>query len=186
MATTTRYALAYRRQREGKTNYKKRLALLKSKKPRLVIRRTNKHFIMQVFEYSPDGDKVSVGAHSQELKKYGWQAATGNMPSAYLTGLLVGKKIMAAKIPEVIADFGLQKVTHKGNLYAALKGVMDAGVTIPLREEFFPDMKRIEGAHIQEYAAKAGAKSHHFAKTKSAAASMPAEFAKTKQKIGSI
>lgn len=182
MAYSKRYNLPYRRQREGKTNYKSRLALLKSSTPRLVVRRTNKYILAQVITYSPDGDKILVGASSQDLKKLGWSAATNNLPAAYLTGFLIGKKILHANIPGVIADFGLQKVAHQGNLYSCLKGVVDAGVSIPVREEFFPEESRISGEHIKSYASSSASK-NQFSKTKTAAQSLPALFSKTKQQI---
>jgi large subunit ribosomal protein L18 len=66
MATsTTRRTVPYRRKREGKTNYKKRLEYLKSKSTRLVIRKTNKHVIMQLVQYHPDGDHVLIGVSSK-------------------------------------------------------------------------------------------------------------------------
>ena len=55
----------YKRKREGKTNYKKRLKLLQSRTTRLVIRKSNKHIIAQLTNYYPDGDKVVVGVNSK-------------------------------------------------------------------------------------------------------------------------
>jgi large subunit ribosomal protein L18 len=43
-----RYRVPWRRRREGKTNYYKRLKLIRSGKPRLVVRRTNKYIIAQI------------------------------------------------------------------------------------------------------------------------------------------
>ncbi len=47
----------HRRKREAKTNYKKRLALLKSGEYRLVLRKTTNTMIAQIVEYHVDGDK---------------------------------------------------------------------------------------------------------------------------------
>ena len=88
----------YRRKREGKTNYKKRLKLLLSKKPRLVIRRSLNNISLQIIEYQTNGDKIIVGTNSSELKKMGWTANTGNIPAAYLTGLLLAKKAKWVKL----------------------------------------------------------------------------------------
>ena len=181
MAQSKRYNLAYRRQREGRTNYKSRLALLKSGIPRLIIRKTNKYFIIQVATYDTKGDLVSVNAHSAELSHYGWNAGKGNLPAGYLTGYLAGMRIKAASIPTVIADFGLQNVAHKGTLFAVLKGVVDAGVDIPVNAEFFPDEARIKGEHIKSYAAKA--EGTQFSKTKKDAASITSLFTQAKQAI---
>ncbi|MBT3583115.1 50S ribosomal protein L18, partial [Candidatus Woesearchaeota archaeon] len=49
MASGPRYTVKFRRRRAGKTNYHNRLALLLSRKPRLVIRKTNKYIICQIF-----------------------------------------------------------------------------------------------------------------------------------------
>ncbi|NJL44232.1 MAG: 50S ribosomal protein L18, partial [Nitrosarchaeum sp.] len=58
-----------RRKSEGRTNYKRRLALLKSRLPRVVARRTNKHMLLQLVEYVPSGDLVRVGISSKVLEK---------------------------------------------------------------------------------------------------------------------
>lgn len=96
MATGPRYRVPFRRRREGKTNYRARRALVLSKVPRLVVRLTSKHAIVQVIEAESIGDRVVISAHSHELAKtYGWLGNCGNVPSAYLTGLLCGFKAMA-------------------------------------------------------------------------------------------
>ena len=84
--------LQYRRKQQGKTDYKKRLALLKSGLPRLVIRGSNKNMQVQLVEYQEDGDKVLATTRASDLKKQGWNKSTGNLPAAYLTGLLLAKK----------------------------------------------------------------------------------------------
>jgi large subunit ribosomal protein L18 len=96
MAKGSRYSVPYRRRREGKTDYRKRKALILSRKPRLVVRGTLKNIIVQVVVAKPHGDEVLVSAHSRELlKNYGWKAPRGNLPAAYLTGLLCGLKAKA-------------------------------------------------------------------------------------------
>jgi len=42
------YVVYYRRRREGKTDYAKRLALVKSGKTRMVVRRSNKGLVIQL------------------------------------------------------------------------------------------------------------------------------------------
>ena len=145
----------FRRKREGKTNYKKRLNLLLSKKPRLVIRKSLKNIIVQIIEYAPNGDKVIVGANSKELeKKFQWKSGRSNMPAAYLTGYLLGKKATKKDIKEAVLDLGLNESTKGGKFYAVLKGVLDAGIIIPHSEEILPDEKRLNGSHISEEATK--------------------------------
>lgn len=144
----------YRRKRQGKTSYKRRLALLKSGENRLIVRKSLKTVITQIVAYSPDGDKVLVSATSRELVKMGWKMHTANIPSAYLTGLLLGVKAKKMNISKAVLDLGLQTPIMKGKLFAAVKGAVDAGVDLHCGEEAFPEEDRITGKHIATYASK--------------------------------
>lgn len=141
----------YKRKKEGKTDYKQRILLLKSRKLRLVIRKSLNNILLQIVEYSPDGDKVLISTHSNQLKKFNWKFHRSNMPSAYLTGLLCGMKAKSKKIKEAVLDIGLSKNVKKTAIYAALKGVIDAGLKVPASEEVFPSEDRISGKHISDY-----------------------------------
>lgn len=153
MAKDSRYCVPFRRRREGKTEYKARKALILSGKPRLVARGTLQNMVAQIIIAKPNGDEVLVSAHSKELtKNYGWIAPRGNLPTAYLTGLLCGLKAKAQGIEETILDIGLHTPSKGARVFAVLKGALDAGITIPHEEEKLPDDKRIKGAHIAEYA----------------------------------
>jgi large subunit ribosomal protein L18 len=143
----------FRRRREQKTNYRQRLALLKSGKPRLVVRRALNNIRVQLVRYERDGDTVVVEANSRELRKHGWLAHCGSTPAAYLTGLLAGLKAMKAGVEEVVADLGLQTSVKGSSLYAAVHGAKDAGLSIPVGKEILPDSGRISGRHIAQYAA---------------------------------
>jgi len=146
--STTR-TIPFRRKREDKTNYKKRIKLLLGEKPRLVIRKSLKNLVMQIVEYDQKGDKIIVSAHTHELmKKYNWKYTGGNLPSAYLTGLLIGKKAIVKKCKEAIVDLGMQSPMKGTRLYAAIKGAIDAGMQIPHSKENFPTPERIRGEHI--------------------------------------
>jgi len=150
MAKKAKRTIQYRRKRENKTNYKKRLALLKSKKLRLVIRIFNKNTTMQLIEYRPSGDEVVSCASSKELeKKYGWKISKASLSAAYLVGLMVGKK---AKGKEAIVDSGLVSMLPGSRIYAAVKGAIDAGLKVPCDKEVFPKEERINGKHISDYA----------------------------------
>jgi len=153
MAKDSRYCIPFRRRIEGKTDYKKRKALVLSGKPRLVARSTLNNVVAQIIAAEPHGDEVLVSAHSKELtSKYGWKAPRGNIPAAYLTGLLCGLKAKAKGIKEAILDIGLQSPSKGAKVFAVLKGTLDAGIHIPHSEEKLPDKKRIEGEHIALYA----------------------------------
>ena len=155
MATGPRYRVPFRRRREGKTNYQARRALILSKLPRLTVRGTSKHTTAQIIEAKTTGDEIIVSAHSRELKKtYGWQAGCGNTPAAYLTGLLCGYKATAHNVKKAVLDTGLQSPSRGARVFAALKGILDAGVTVPHGEDVLPDETRIRGQHVADYAKK--------------------------------
>jgi large subunit ribosomal protein L18 len=153
MARGPRYRVAKRRRYEGKTNYHRRLKLLKSRKVRVVIRASNSHIIVQFVESKKGGDKILVSAFSKELlKKYEYSANTGNIPASYLTGYLAGLRAKKNKIQETILDLGI--FYHRNRILAAFKGIIDAGIKVPHKEDFFPENleDRIKGTHIENYA----------------------------------
>ena len=155
MATRKPKAVLYRRKREGKTNYKKRLKILLSRKARVVIRLTNQKVIAQVVQFHPEGDKVLVGVDSSALRGLGWKYSLKNLPAAYLTGLLIGKKAVEKKQEDAVLDTGNQSLLHGGKHFAFLKGLVDAGLQIKHGgENIFPTEERLTGAHVSTYAAK--------------------------------
>jgi large subunit ribosomal protein L18 len=152
MATGPSYRVPFRRRREGKTDYRSRRALVLSRLPRLVVRRTLNHIIVQIVEAEVAGDQVVASAHSRELAKtYGWQGNCRNVPAAYLTGLLCGFKAIVHGVKKAVLDIGLHSPSRGARVFAALKGVLDAGVTVPHSENMFPDETRISGRHIADY-----------------------------------
>jgi large subunit ribosomal protein L18 len=162
------YRMPFKRRRKGKTDYKKRLKLLSSKKPRLVVRRSLKYIRAQIVEFGPKGDKTLEIASSKELKKIGWKFTYENLSSAYLTGLLIGEKALKKGIKEVVLDAGLYSSTKGSRIYALVKGSLDAGLKVPCDEKVFPSEERIMGKHL--------AKKEKFK-------DLPEEFKKIKQKI---
>lgn len=143
--------MPFRRRREGKTNYHVRYRLILSKKPRVVVRKSNASTTLQLVVAEQVGDKTLLTVNSKDLKNFGYTLGTGNLPAAYLTGLLFGKKMLALGEKEGIADIGLHASTRGNRIYAAIKGVVDAGVNVPHSPEIFPDDERIRGEHIKEY-----------------------------------
>ena len=156
MAHGSRYRVQLRRRREQKTDYQARKAFVLSRKPRIVSRSSLKHTIVQIVVAKPHGDEVLASAHSKELvKKYGWKAATGNLPAAYLTGLLCGLKAKASGVTEAILDIGLVSPTKGSKVFTVMSGVLDGGVTVPHAEEKILK-ERAEGEHIVAYAESLG------------------------------
>ncbi|MEM3513967.1 MAG: hypothetical protein QW495_01365 [Candidatus Hadarchaeum sp.] len=62
-----RFKVEFRRKREGRTDYRYRLKLLRSRKLRLVVRVSLRHISAQIMKFSPTGDLVLVSAHSKQL-----------------------------------------------------------------------------------------------------------------------
>lgn len=143
-----------RRRLERKTDYLKRLKLLKSRTPRLVFRKTNKYVLAQYVTDKQAQDKVEIGMSSKELIKYGWpkefQGSLKSIPAAYLTGFLIGKKLISKKLETPIIDFGMLRTLHKTKVHAFAKGLVDAGVDIKYQEKTFPSEDRIKGKHLQK------------------------------------
>jgi len=157
MARGSNYRVQLRRRREGKTDYQARKALVISGKPRLVTRASLKNVNVQILVAKPHGDEVLAAANSREVvKNFGWKAPTGNIPAAYLTGLLCGLKAKAQGVEEVILDIGLVAPTKGAKVFAALNGVLDAGVAVPHSEEKIVK-ERMKGDHIAKYAKSLGA-----------------------------
>ena len=160
------YTVQHKRRREGKTNYRKRLTMLLSKKTRIVVRRTNTSMIAQAVKYNPKGDNIIVDAKKSHLKKLGWEYSGKNIPGAYLIGYLLGKKAQKAGIKEGILDLGLAISSKGSRIYATLKGIADSGLKIKLSKEILPSEERIKGAHIKAYLKNATKISEDFEKIK--------------------
>lgn len=150
MAGGPRYRVPFRRRREGKTDYRYRLRLVKSGLPRAIFRRSNRYVIVQIVEFSKEGDVVVASSTSKELKKYGWNSRTSSTPAAYLTGYLAGKKAIKKGVEKAVFDMGLYVPSKGSRAFAALKGLVDAGLDIPHGENELPDESRIKGEHLGE------------------------------------
>src|SRR4030042_1695983 len=127
-----RYRVKPRRQREGKTNYRKRLNLLRARKTRLVVRKSLKNTLVQFVEYKESGDSIVASAVSKELvSKYKWKYSTSSTPAAYLTGILAGKRAKDKGIEECVLDIGRYMPVTGSKVFASLKGAIDAGIQCP-------------------------------------------------------
>lgn len=157
-ATGPTFRVPFRRRLEGKTNYYLRRRLISSKKPRLVVRGSLKHMTVSVVEAKIDGDRILACAHSSELAKIvGWLGGCGNLPAAYLTGLLVGHRAVLQGVKEAVLDIGLRFPSKGARVFATLRGALDAGLQIPHENTVLPDDKRISGEHIAGYASRISA-----------------------------
>ncbi|MCD4759434.1 50S ribosomal protein L18 [archaeon] len=153
MAKSKTYTTQLKRKIRKKTNYKKRLSYLKSGKIRLVIRPSTNNITFQAVEFNVDGDNVLNTTKGKDIKRIGWKYSTGNIPAAYLTGLLFGTKIKDT-IKEGVVDLGLYSITKGARLPAAIKGIADSGVNINYDESICPSKEDLSGKRIVEFAKK--------------------------------
>ncbi len=140
--------MPFRRRREGKTNYKKREALLKSGLPRLVVRRSNKNIRVQVVLYDTEGDKTVLYKDLRHLKDKGYPAKP-NTPSAYLLGILVAKEAQKKGVEEAVLD--IVDVPTKGAVvFAVLYGAIKGGLKIKASTDKVVVEERVVGKHISD------------------------------------
>lgn len=152
MATGARYFVQFRRRKEGRTDYSKRARLVVSDRPRMVVRKTNRHVLIQMVTAEIEGDRTLVTASSQELAGYGFSGSTSCIPAAYLTGVLFAVKALNADYQRAVLDIGLHRATKGARVFAALKGAVSAGLDIPHRVDILPDDNRVRGVSISSYA----------------------------------
>jgi len=146
------YSMPHRRRREHRTDYKKRSALVVCAFPRMVVRTSNKHTVVQFVEARPEGDHVCAAAKSTELGALNWKYGGGNLPAAYLTGMLAGLRAIRKGLRKAVLDIGLRRVSKGARVFSALKGAIDVGVEIPHDKEVLPPDSRVKGEHIAAYA----------------------------------
>jgi len=149
-----KYESAFRRRRENRTNFAKRLALVKSGLPRMVVRRGSTSLLVQFVKYSEKGDVVLAGVNSASLKKFKW-APRANVPTAYLTGLLAGLLAKKKGVKDFVLDMGLYAPVKNSIAFAAQKGALDSGLHSP-HGEGLTEESRLTGAHIEGYAKSLG------------------------------
>lgn len=109
----SRFQVKYRRRRQGKTDYRARLRLVKQDKNkfnthkyRLVVRFSNKDITAQIVYASIAGDVVVSAAYAHELPSFGLKVGLTNYSAAYTVGLLLARR--------VLTKFGLAD-TYKGS-----------------------------------------------------------------------
>lgn len=141
------YSKILRRLREGKTNYRRRGAMLLGKKDFITVKISNENMLVQIHAPELAGDKVIASAHSRFLLKNGWKGSRKSVSAAYLTGYFAGKKAMGKGVKDAILYSGTDSYTQR--MAAALKGVIDAGLQIPANSETFPSDERINGQHLK-------------------------------------
>lgn len=135
-----------RRRKEAKTDYKLRFNLLKSEKPRLVIRKTNRYILAQIVTSEIAQDRVLLNISSKDLLLKGWpenkKGSLKSLAACYLTGIIIGKKSKDL-VKEAILDIGMHKNIHGSRIYSLVKGAKEAGLNIEVDEKVLPKDERI-------------------------------------------
>ena len=150
--------LRFKRRRNGKTDYRRRLRMLRGGIPRAVVRVSNTQVTCQLVEFGMDGDKVLASITGKGIAdKYGWpsDASRKSVPACYVAGYALAKSAMADGHDEAILDIGLAASSSGSRVFAALRGMVDAGLEVPHGEGVLPDDDRINGTHIDESVAAA-------------------------------
>lgn len=143
-ATGPKYRVHFRRRREGKTNYAKRLKLLKSGLPRLVVRKTNTRVIASITVFDEKGDRTLVTVDGRHLERFGWRGSKKSIAASYLVGLLIGKKAKELNIGRAVLDIGLHTPTNNNFSFFIAYGAKEAGLEIKVPQDL--DLKRIESS----------------------------------------
>ena len=158
MAHGKNQRLRYKRRRNGETDYRRRMRMLRGGSVRAVVRVSNTQTICQLVDYQSGGDEILVSIDGRTLvDKFKWpiDASRKSVPASYLTGFAMGKAALAAGHDEAVLDIGLAASSSGNRAFSALKGMVDAGLEIPHGEDVLPDDNRVSGAHIDESIAKA-------------------------------
>lgn len=146
------YVHTLKRIRTHKTNYRKRQALLISKQDFVTIKISNQNVIAQVLKPEIQGDIVRVSTHSRELRRYGWKGSLNSLPACFLVGLVLGRKALEKGVDKAVLYIGNKPFTSR--IAACMKGIVQAGINIPISSESYPTEHRLNGQHIAEYALK--------------------------------
>lgn len=160
MSKTSTYRVPFKRRGEGRTNYAKRMAFVKSGMPRAVIRKSTNHVSVQFVRTENGKDFVIASAHTKELPAFKYAGHGGNVPAAYLAGYLAGLRFAVKNKDEAIVDLGVQRNVHGTRLFAAINGIADSGVKIKADAVAFPKEERVKGTHVDAFAKKEPNKSN--------------------------
>lgn len=151
--TKQQYVQIAKRRREGKTDYRKRRGIILGRKPFLTVHVSNRYIYGQVMKPSTNGDIALCSSSSRNLaKKYGWKGSAKNLPSAYLSGYMLGKQAHEKNVGEAVAYSGVSRFVHGSRISAFIAGAKDAGLQVEFDEEIIPEKERISGKHIADYA----------------------------------
>ena len=157
MAHGKRQRLRFKRRRSGRTDYRRRLRMLRGGAPRAVVRVSNTQVTCQLVEVGRGGDSIVASVNGKTLAKHGWPAGASrkSVPACYVAGYALAKSAIAAGHDSAILDIGLASSSSGGRVFAALRGMVDAGLDVPHGADVLPDDDRVNGTHIDDSIAAA-------------------------------
>ncbi|HIE64107.1 MAG: 50S ribosomal protein L18 [Methanobacteriota archaeon] len=157
MARGKNQRLKFKRRRVGDTDYRRRMKLLRGGIPRAVVRISNTQTTCQLINFDFGGDHVLSSINGKTLvDKFDWplDLSRKSVPASYLAGYALGKSALAAGHESAVLDIGLSASSTGSRVFAALRGMVEAGLEIPHGEEVLPDDDRVNGTHIDDSIAK--------------------------------
>ena len=158
MAKGRNQRLRFKRRRNAETDYHRRSKMLRGGSPRAVVRVSNTQVTCQLVGYETEGDRVLASITGKSLvDSYKWpsDASRKSVPACYLAGFAMATSAISNGHTQAILDIGLAASSSGNGAYAALKGMIDAGMDIPHSEDVLPSEERINGEHIGDGIAKA-------------------------------
>lgn len=142
----------YRRRRSGATDYRARRKAISSRGTLLAVRISTKNVSAQFLKPAVKGDLVVASANSHDLKKLGWKGSSKSIPACYLLGLWAGKEAKKKGVERAYLYNGPVPFVRGTRIPAFVKGVVDAGVDVPLSEDVVPSEGVLKGETIAKYA----------------------------------
>jgi len=158
MAKGRNQRLRFKRRRNAETDYHRRSRMLRGGSPRAVVRVSNTQVTCQLVAYEPEGDRILASTTGKTLvdsHKWPADASRKSIPACYLAGFAMAKSAISNGHSEAILDIGLAASTSGNRAYAALKGMIEAGLEIPHSEDVLPADERTNGEHIGDSMPKA-------------------------------
>jgi len=91
------------------------------------------------------------------VDSYSWPANSSkkSVPACYLAGYALAKKAISSGNSSAVLDIGLAASSSGSRVFAALKGMVDAGLEVPHGESVLPNEERVNGEHIDDSQASA-------------------------------
>ena len=117
--------------------------MLRGGLPRAVVRVSNTQVTCQLVSYEPEGDRVLESITGKSLvdsHKWPSDASRKSVPACYLAGFAMATSAISNGHSKAILDIGLAASSTGNRAYSALKGMIDAGMEIPIPKNNFHNL----------------------------------------------